>query len=171
MVEKETIIREQFKYTGLGNFKNCYKYAYDWLLGEQYTVIEEKYSEKVSGNEKEIEVQWKADRKLTDYFRIALGIRWHILAMTDVEVEMNGKKKKMNKFGELKIDIKGVLEKDYTGRWEKTGMSKFWKETYHKYIIPKNIEEKEIEVMRDTRNFKEEIKAFLDLTARRDYTP
>ena len=96
MVEKETIIREQFKYTGLGNFKNCYKYAYDWLLGEQYTVIEEKYIEKVSGNEKEIEVQWKADRKLTDYFRIALGIRWHILAMTDVEVEMNGKKKKMN---------------------------------------------------------------------------
>jgi len=142
MVEKQTILKEQVKFTGLGSFKDCYKYAYDWLIDDDYNVIEEKYSEKVSGNEKEIEVAWKADKKLTDYFRISLGIKWAILGMTDVEVEIDGTKKKMNNFQELKIDIKGVLEKDYSGKWEKSGITKFWKETYHKYVIPKNITEK-----------------------------
>ena len=167
MVEKDTIIKEKVKYAGLGNFKDAYKYAYEWLKDRSFSVIEESYSEKISGNSKDIEVSWAANKKITDYFKITLGLKWRVMGMTDVEVEIDGKKKNMNKFAELTIELKGVLEKDYNSKWENTPINRFLRDTYHKFVIPARTEQKEGEVMAVVQDFKEEMKAFFDLSARR----
>ena len=87
--------------------------------------------------------------------------------MTDVEVEIDGKKKKMNKFVELGIELKGILEKDYSSKWGTSGYEKFFKEMYQKYVIPERTDKKEDEVRDFVQDFKEEMKAFLELTGRR----
>ena len=56
---------------------------------------------------------------LSDYYKNTIVVKWHILQMSDVEVEENGKKIKTNK-GDLKMTFEGVLEKDYEENWEKT---------------------------------------------------
>ena len=167
MVEKSTIVKEELKYKGLGDFKDVYEYAYNWLKDEDFVITERKYEEINKGDAKEIRFWWEVNKKVTDYFRISLDMKWQILNMREVEVEINGKRKKMNEFGELKIVIKGVLEKDYSSKWGLKGFNKFLREIYDKYVIPTRTEEMEIKVSEVVQQFKDEIKAFLDLTGKR----
>ncbi len=167
MVEKDNIIKETVKYGGLGDFKSTYQYSRRWLDEEGYTVIEDKYSEKLSGNSKEIEIEWTASKKLTDYYKSTLKFKWRILGMTDVEVEADGKRKNMNKFVELGIEIKGILEKDYENKWEPAPFQKFLKDIYQKYVVVERTREKENHVRDTVQSFKEEMKAFLELTGRK----
>lgn len=167
MAEKNIIIKEKLKYAGYGDFKTIYSYAHDWLKGEQFSVVEESYTEKVKGSTKDIDISWAASKAITDYFKIDLALKWRVLGMEDVEVEVDGKKKKMNKFSEISIDIKGTLVKDYTNQWNKSATTKFFKELYNKYVIPARTGEMSGEVGKVVQDFKEEMKALLELTGKK----
>ncbi len=167
MAERDVIIKEVIKYAGYGNFNNMYSYAHDWLKGEKYNITEDQYVEKVKGSSKEVEVYWTASKKITDYFKAELGVKWRILGMEDVEVEIDGKKKKMNKFVEVKIDIKGTLIHDHSNQWNKTSQTNFLKALYNKYIIPERTEQMKNKVEDDVKDFKEEMKALLELTGKK----
>ena len=167
MAEKDVVLKEKVKYSGYSDFKNIYGYAHDWLKGELFTVVEEQYVEKVKGNAKDIDILWKASKKITDYFKIDLDIKWKVLGMEDVEVEIDGKKKKMNKFVEVSIEIKGVLVKDYTNQWNKSTTTKFFKEVYNKYVIPARTDKMKVDVENVVQEFKEEMKAILELTGKK----
>jgi len=166
MVEKDTILREQVWYVGITKVKDVYNYAYDYLRREDFVVTEEKYKEVVKGDEKELEIKWIATKKITDYFRANIEFFWKILGMKEVEVEINGKKKKMDKVSELSIKMKGVLEKDYSSKWGPTGTQKFIKEVYHKYVIPQRTDQMENKVRDYVQYLKDEIKAFMELTGK-----
>ncbi len=167
MAEKDVITKEVVKYSGYSDFKNLYSYAHDWLKEERYSVTEDQYVEKVKGNSKEVEIVWKASKKVTEYFKSELDIKFRIIGMEDVEVEIDGKKKKMNKFVEIKIEIKGTLIHDYSNQWNETATIKFFKSLYNKYIIPERTEKMQENVEKDVQNYKEELKAFLELSGRK----
>mgnify|MGYP001563220110 FL=1 len=167
MVEKDTVVKEKLKYAGLFDLEQAYKFAYEWLKKEDLNVIEDSYSEKIKANGKELEIEWTASKKVTDYFKITVKIKWRILGLTDVEVEIDGRKKKMNKAADLSIELKGLLEKDYSNKWEGSAFNKFIKEVYNKYVIPQRTDKKEDDTQNLVQNFKEEMKAFLELTGRK----
>lgn len=166
MVEKDTLIKEKLKYAGLGDFKGAYKYAREWLQKEGYEVTEDVYTEKISGSGKEVEIEWVGSKKLTDYYRSILKFKWRILGMSEVEVEIDGKRKSMNKFVELGIEMKGILEKDYESRWDVSAFQKFFKDVYQKYVVIERTKQKEDEIRKDIQDFKEEMKAYLELSGR-----
>jgi hypothetical protein len=167
MVEKDQILKEKLDHTGIFNFSELYAFMHTWLKNELYGVNEEKYGEKVSGNARDITFEWKAKKKLSDYFWIEHTIKIDITGLTDVEVEIDGKKKKMNK-GKIAMEIKGVLIKDPKNTWDETKpFYKFLREAYDKYIIPKRVDAMEIKVETDVRAFKDEVKAYLELTGKR----
>ena len=167
MVEKDTILKEEFRYDGIADFKKFYEYAHNWLKDEDYLINEEKYEEQLKGDAKEIRIKWVCNKRITDYFRIAIELKWQLLNMREIEVEIDGKKKKMNRFSELKITIKGMLEKDYSSKWGATGFQKFMRGVYDKFVIPTRTEEMELKVREIVQEFKEEMKAYLELSARR----
>lgn len=166
MTEKDTLIKEKLKFSGLTDFEQAYKFAYEWLKREDLGVVEDTYTEKVKSSGKELEIEWTAAKKLTDYFKATLKFKWRVLGMSDVEVEIDGRKKKMNKIADLSIEMKGVLEKDYSNKWEGSAFNKFIKDVYNKYVIPQRTSEKEKTVRELIQDFKEEMKAFLELTGR-----
>src|SRR3989338_493780 len=136
MVEKEGISQEKVEHTGLFDFPGFYTYAHNWFLDERYNGVDEiEYIEKVIGNSKSVSFKWKAYKKVTDYFKIEQEIQCRIDDMTDVEVEIDGTKRKMNK-GKMEIKFKGTLVMDYDSRWETTAFYKFLREVYNKYVIP-----------------------------------
>lgn len=167
MAEKDVIIKEKISYSGYGKFSDAYSYAHDWLKGEGYSVVEEQYTEKVKGSSKDIELVWKATKQITDYFKIELDLKWRILGLEDVEVEIDGKKKKMNKFMGIGIDIKGTLIKDYKNEWNKSPTTKFFKELYNKFVIPSRTEQMKERVESVVQGFKEEMKALFELTGKK----
>jgi len=167
MVEKDQIIKEKLDHAGIFNFSELYTFMHMWLKDNLYGVNEEKYSEKVSGAARDISFEWKATRKMSDYFKIEHTIKVEIAGLTEVEVEIDGKKKKMNR-GKIAMEIKGVLIKDPKNTWDETvPVYRFLRETYDKYIIPKRITSMEDKIESDVRAFKDEIKAYLELTGKR----
>ncbi len=165
MVEKDTISSAKISYTGLGDFKAAYKHGHEWLASRGWKVSEEKYSEKVTGEAKEIEFKWSCSRTLTDYFKGKVTLDWKLDNLKDVQVEIDGRRQSMQQF-KIEIKIKGVLEKDYKSKWTGTNTHKWMKEVYHKYVIPQRVSEKEGAVGDTVTGFKEEMKAFFDLTGR-----
>lgn len=167
MVEKDTVVKEKLKFAGLTDFDEAYKFARDWFLKEDFNLVEDAYTEKAKSGGKELEIEWTASKKLTDYFKVTLKIKWRILGMSEVEVEMEGRKKKMNKIADLTLEVKGTLEKDYSNKWEGSAFNKFIKEIYNKYVIPSTTSAKEEAIQNMVQDFKDEMKAFFELTGRK----
>ncbi len=167
MVEKDQIIKEKLDHSGLFNFAELYTFMHSWLKNSLYGVNEEKYGEKVSGTTRDISFEWKAVKKVSDYFKIENSIKVDVVGLSEVEVEIDGKKKKMNK-GKITIEVKGVLVKDPKNTWDETiPVYKFMREIYDKYIIPQRIDSMNDKVEGDVRAFKDEVKAYLELTGKR----
>src|SRR3972149_5577457 len=109
MAEKETIFSSKIKYDGILSFADFYKFCYNWLTDETGLIVaEEKYAEKLSGESKNIDIVWAGKRKLTDYFQFEAKITFKVLALTQIEINKDGKKIKTNK-GNVEVGIKGVL--------------------------------------------------------------
>lgn len=168
MAEKEDLIKEKIAHTGLFDFKALYSYMHSWLIDEEFGVTEEKYSEKVAsgGNSRSIGFVWKATRRLTDYFKIDIEIEAEISDLTDVEVEIDGKKKKMNK-GKVGFELKGVLTRDPDSKWDTTPFYSFIRDVYNKYVIPGKVDYVQNNLRKTVKSLKEEIKSVLELTGRR----
>lgn len=167
MVAKDQIIKEKLDHSGIFSFPDLYSYMHTWLKDNLYGVNEEKYGEKVSGTSRDIGFEWKATREISDYFKIEHTIKVDVIGLVDVEVEIDGKKKRMNK-GKIAMEIKGVLVKDPKNTWDETKpFYKFLREAYDKYIIPSRILAMENKVEGDVRSFKDEVKAFLELSGKR----
>ncbi len=160
------IIREKVDHSGIFDFGAFYNYAHSWFRDEEYGVDEEKYSEKISANKRDILIEWKAVKRISDYFSIEMKLKFEIKNLTDVEVEIDGTKKKMNK-GDISVDIRGTLVKDPEGKWETSPYARFLRDTYNKYIIPSRVMESKLKTSSEVKTIKEEMKAFLELTGRR----
>jgi len=166
MAEKEELIREKVEHSGIFDFKGFYRFAHSWLIEESFGVVEEKYSEKVSGNSRNILFEWVASKRLSDYFKFEIKIEVEVEGLTDVEVEIDGERKKMNK-GKVAGKVKGSLIKDPNSKWDTSPFSRFMRDVYNKYIIPGRVSSMEDLLKGNVTSFKEELKAFLELSGRR----
>ena len=93
MAEKEEIFSSKMKYEGLWDFKEFYKFCYQWLVEEMHLdVIEDKYSEKITGDSKGIKIEWTGKRKVTDYFQFSVSVKFEIIGLINVEITKDGRK-------------------------------------------------------------------------------
>jgi len=77
MVEKETVFSSKIRYNGFFSFSDFYNFCHSWLTEETgLDIAETKYSEKLSGETKNIEVKWAGFKKLTDYFKFETEINF-----------------------------------------------------------------------------------------------
>ena len=166
MTDKDAVLKEKVEHSGLFDFAGFYSFAHSWFKEQKYGVNEKKYSEKVKGNARDLRIEWAATKAISDYFKIELDITFEVWGMTEVEVEIDGEKKKMNK-GTIGAEIKGTLIKDYDSKWETSPQWRFLREIYNKYLIPARVNSMKGKVEDDVRSFKEELKSFLDLIGKR----
>jgi len=159
------VYKQSLKQKGFWDYKELYNFCFHWLKDEYYKIKEKEYTEKLSAVGKEIIIKWEARKKITDYFRNVIEVQWHILYMTDAEIEQDGKKVKTNK-GEVKITVKATLEKDYENRWEDRPLWKFLRSVYEKYIIRVVREKYEDDLEDKAKEYISNIKAFLQIPGR-----
>ncbi len=165
MGEEKTVFEQTLKHKGTFGYSDLYSFCFNWLKNEGYNTAEDEYVEKVSGA-KEIQIKWKAKKKVTDYYQYIIDVKWHILAMTEVEVEENGKKTKTNK-GDLKIVVKASVRRDWEDTWDKQPFYKFLRGIYDKYIMRTTNDEYEDALTGKAQSFVEDTKAYLNLEGKR----
>ena len=163
MSEKDTIFSSKMKSDGIFNFSEFYKFCYDWLTEEiGLEVSEEQYSEKIAGEAKEIKIKWEGTKKITDYFKFVVKVEFHIIGLIKVEINQDGRKIKTNK-GMVEVKVKGILERDYDGKFESNATKKLLRGIYEKWVIPSRIEEYERKLIGNCDEFLSQSKAYLDL--------
>jgi len=167
MAEKDKIFSSKIKYNGIVNFADFYKFCYEWLRDEAgLGLSEDKYAEKISGDSKNIDVEWTGMRNMTDYFRFEAKVTFRVIGLTNVEVTIGGSKIKTNR-GSIEVGIKGNLVRDYSGKFEKSGFQKFLRGMYEKSVIPARVEEYQGKIIGDCDEFLSQAKAYLDLVGKR----
>ena len=167
MVEKDTIFTNTIKYKGIFSFSDFYNFCYKWLTEETgLNVFEKKYSEELNGDSKKIKVEWVGMKRFTDYFRFEGEVVFDVLGLTKVEITQNGKKIETNK-GSVEVKMKGIIAKDYDGKFETTAFKKFLRSIYEKWVIPSRIEEFQGKVIKDYDEFLSQAKSYLDLEGKR----
>lgn len=165
--EKDTIYSSKVKYGGLFNFGEFYRFSYDFLTDElEFAIAEESYVEKIKGDSKDVEFVWAGKKKVTDYFRYDIKIKFRILGMTKVEVTQDGVKKKMEN-ANVEVKMSSSLVRDYEGKFEKSGFQKFLRAIYEKWIISSRVSAYEDKLAGDNDDFLGQIKSYLDLEGKR----
>jgi hypothetical protein len=168
MPEKEEVFSSKLKHSGIFSFKDFYQFCYAWLTDETgLDVAEEKYSEKMEGDKKKIEIIWVGTKKVTDYFKFEIKVdKFKVDALKDVEVRKGDKKIKMNE-GNIELNVKGILIRDYDGKFERTAFGKFLRSIYEKWVIPSRIEQFEDKLAGSCDEFLNQAKAWLELEGKR----
>ena len=167
MSEKDTLLTSRVKYNGIFSFQDFYNFCYRWLTEETgLTIFENKYEEKLTGDSKDIQIKWTGVKKLTDYFRFDIIVEFRILGLTKVEITQNGTKIETNK-GSVQIKVKGIIVRDYEGKFETTAFKKFLRSIYEKWIITSRINEFQAKIIGDSDEFLSQAKAYLDLEGKR----
>ena len=166
MVQKDEINSEKLEHSGIFDFLGFYRYAHSWLKDEGYGVTENKYSEKVSSDARDISIEWTATKEISDYFKFEIKIKIEISGLTNVKAQIDKEKRDMNK-GKVTISTTGNLIKDPESKWDTSPFYRFLRDFYNKYIIPARVEDMEGRVSEDVSIFKEELKAFLELSGKR----
>lgn len=166
-MEKDTVFSSMIKYSGIFTFAEFYKFCHEWLTEETgLGISEDKYEEKLSGESKNIIVEWSGNRKLTDYFRFDMKVSFAVGGLTNVEINQGGAKIRTNK-GSIKLAIKGILVRDYKGKFERSAFNKFMRGIYEKWVITSRIEEFEDKIASECDEFLSQAKAYLDLEGRK----
>ena len=167
MSEKEIVFSSKIKYDGIFSFKDFYKFCYEWLMEEVgFEVAETKYKEKLAGTSKNIDIEWKCESKVTDYFKFEGKVTFVIKDLIDVEATQGGAKIKSNK-GSIEIGVKGTLIRDYNGKFETTAFKKFLRSIYEKWVIASRIEQFEDKLASDLDEFLAQAKSYLDLEGKK----
>jgi hypothetical protein len=167
MAEKDKIYSSKIKYGGIVNFADFYRFAYDWMVEEMgLKVVEDKYIEKLSGDSKNIDIEWTGTRKVTDYFKFEVKVMYRIIGLKKVEVVQNNQKVKTNE-GSVEVKCSGTLIRDYQGKFERSAFQKFLRAIYEKWIITARVGDYEDKLADDCDEFLAQLKAYMDLEGKK----
>jgi len=167
MAEKDTVFSSNIKYKGVFSFSDFYNFCYSWLTEETgLEVSEGKYEEKLSGDTKNIDIEWSGSKKVTDYFKFEVKIGIKVLGLEKVEISENGKKIQTNK-GSISLKVKGDLVKDYDGKFEGNAFRKFLRGVYEKWVISSRVDQYQDKLAGACNEFLAQSKAYLDLEGKK----
>jgi hypothetical protein len=158
----ETVmVAPTLRYNGVFDFNGLYRMMYNWFFKQRYEFHEDLYKEKVDTIGNELEIKWRAEKKITEFIKYIINVEFHLWNMLDVEVIRNGEKVKMTK-ARMQIILKASTVADYAKRFEESNMTK---RLYH-ILMTKVLDKEMLLVYNDrltyiTYEFHAEIKKFL----------
>ena len=122
------------RHNGVFDYEGLYKMMHSWLINKRYLFHETKYKDKVStpfGNE--IEVDWTAEKKVTEFIKEIVSVRFHLWDAADVEIIKDGKKVKMTK-ARMEIKITADMKLDYNEKFSGKNASNIVKKLGEFYV-------------------------------------
>ena len=129
-----------------------------------YDINEKSYKENIGpGGAKEIEIQWIAMRKISDYFRFRIRMVARFTQMVTVEIQREGVNVKRDK-ADMEIKFWCWLERDYENKWEQNPVTKFLRGVYDKYIVRSRIDFYEGKLVGEVNDFIDQMKSYLALS-------
>lgn len=132
MGDSFNLVASTLRYNGLFDFDGLYAAVVDWAKNYGYRWHETSYKHKVpSPKGAEDEMTWVLSKKVTEYIKYEMLILVHMWDLTEVEVEVSGKKKHLSN-ARIDIIIKPTLSYDWQGRLSGTKIADWLGKIYLK---------------------------------------
>lgn len=155
MVEKNRIIQKQFAYEGLFRYRELFRLLDFWLRDKFFDKKEKGTGEyRNPDGSKQIHILFEPWKKVTDYYKVSLRIELMVKNMKEVEVEIDGKKERLN-HGFIECVLSGFLVLDYDNRMEKRAGLQFLRDMFQRYVyhhITKKYTEMVVDDLTDLEN-------------------
>ncbi|MBN2567300.1 hypothetical protein JXB02_04410 [Candidatus Woesearchaeota archaeon] len=127
------------KYKGIFDMDRLYIVCRQWFEDKLMEFHEETYKYKVpSPLGSEYELAWKAWRKLDEYAKMWINVAWKLWEATEVEVMVDGKRKKMEK-ARVRIVIDWKIDLDYQNRFD-SPFGRHINRFYLKFVYKKKLD-------------------------------
>lgn len=155
MVEKNRVIQKQFAYQGLFVYRELFRLLDFWMRDKFYDKKEKGNAEyRYPDSTKQISILFEPWKKVTDYYKIGLRIEVLVKGMREVEVELDGKKQRLNQ-GLIEVTLTGFLVHDYENRMEKRATLLFLRDLFGRYTyahVTKKYTEMVVDDLTDLEN-------------------
>lgn len=163
MTEKKLVIDQlRLNYEGLFSLNELYRTVSSWFYEHGYDYYEKKNVEQVTPTGKDIEIELRPWKKLTDYAKKELKIRMFLKDVKMVEVEKEGVKLKLNQ-GNIQMIFDAYLITDYEDRWENKPLFFFIRTLVDKYVYKFYTDRFEGDLVDDVHQVHQHVKAHLNL--------
>jgi hypothetical protein len=128
------------KKKGIFDFEKLYTDVHNWFVNKRYEFHEEDHKTKVpSPVGAEEEIKMKCWRKEDEFVKWWIIVHFQVWDKTDVEVMVNGEKKKMVRC-RFKATIRPEFEFDYMNKWEESPFLRGLRKFYIKQVIKKRMD-------------------------------
>lgn len=148
-------------YKGIMNVKELFKLINSWFVERNFQKKEDKCHEQNLPNGKTMEYEISHWKKVSDHPRVIYKIRALFKDVKKVEVNLDGKKKKLDQ-GHVLMYFDGFLEHDYEHRWDEVAIFQFIRTLYWKFVYKVYTHKFEQHVTHDMHNLYNEIEKFLN---------
>ena len=163
MAEIKTLIDgKSLSYEGVFNLREMYKLIDKWFKDHGYEKQEIKNWEDVTEKEKQIIIEIIPYKKVSDYARLDIRIFMIFSKLTEIEVEKDNVKIKMNK-GRAEFYLDAYVITDYENKWETRPIFHFMRNVFDKFIYKMYMSNYDGEVIRDCTEVENEIRSFLNM--------
>lgn len=163
MAERETLVEgKKITYEGLFNAKELFRITKSFFTERNYDWDETKNFETVKPDGRHIEIVIEPYKKETDYFNNVIVVRLIISNLTDVEIEQDKVKKKMQS-GKVQIILDAILETDHETRWESKPIFFFLRTLVNKYVMEPYTKQYRGSCAADLNAYVAHIKGYLNL--------
>lgn len=149
-------------YEGLMDVKKLGATINHWINEHGYVPVESSNLEQVFEGGKEISVDLSPFKKFGDYVKSEISISVSLRDLKEVEVEMNGVKRKLWK-GKAKFSFTAILITDYEHRWNEKPAHFFFRTLIDKFILKSHVSHAEKQCIADTESLIDEIRSFLNM--------
>ena len=163
MSEKKLVIDQlRLNYNGLMNFGELFKVVDGWFYEKGFDKFEKKHEEIVLPSGKDIEIELRPWKKITDYAKHIIRIRMYVRGLKNVEIEKDGIKTTLQQ-GSIRMKFDAYLETDYENKWEQNMYFYFLRAVFDKYVYRTYDARIEEHLVEDTYHLHSTIKSYLNL--------
>jgi len=166
MIKDYVLNNEVITYSGPFELKELHKLIKSYMDTYHYTFYEKNHFEKRDENGKYIEILFEPYKTVSDYVKMVIEIRFWLNNVKDISVDVNGKKRTYQQ-GDVKIQFKAIIYKDYMSTWEVNPFMMFLRSMIDKYIYRSHFSSFREELSDDVMSLKNQIKSFLNLYTRK----
>lgn len=153
-------------YEGIFNIQELYQVIDEFLRTKGYGKTENVNREVVHESGKDIFIVMSPSKDHTDYVEKMISIVLDIRNAKDVEVTIDGKKRKMQK-AKINIDLQAILKTDWEGKWNDKNAFFLIRAIYDKWIFKSHTQSYAAETVSDMHFLRDQLKGYLNLSRQR----
>lgn len=153
---------EKLNYEGFFNVTELYQLIDNFFREKGFDKREVRNEEHMRPEGKYIMIELMPWKKITDYVKHVIRVEIKMFGVTEVEVERDKHKLRLNK-GRINIIFDGYLETDYEHRWEQRPMFFFLRTVFDKFVYKIYTQEAIGQLTATTYELRDIIKGFLNL--------